>query len=219
MSDASLNNYVHAEYYPANWDSDILSGWDFFLQNIYVSINQSANNHHLNCLENIGPSSVFPARQLTKSEHSIARRHLYALKIISNSRSPCIVLEDDAIVANEDLFFELINFINDWKKQHIFFDLTDEFIPVNFKEKRAFNSGNLNFSIRSTAITRTLMAYAIFPETAYQLYNSIKKYSLPIDMQFQVAFNALGLPGLSIINSPFSHGSKIGNNSSSVYQN
>ncbi|WP_226414697.1 glycosyltransferase family 25 protein [Synechococcus sp. MU1642] len=219
MSDAKLGGCVHSRYYPDNWDSDILLGWDFFLQNIYASIDQSANNHNLNYIENISPSSAFPARQLTKSEHSIARRHLYALKMISNSQSPCIVLEDDAIVANENLFFELINFINDWKKQHIFFDLTDEFIPVNCNEKRAFNSGNLKFSMRSIAITRTLMAYAIFPETAYQLYNSMKEYSLPIDMQFQVALKVLGLPGLSIINSPFSHGSKIGNNPSSVYQN
>jgi len=74
----------------------------------------------------------------------------------------------------------------------------------------------LRYSINEIAITRTLMAYAISPRTARIILDSFHHYSLPIDMQIQVILSSMSMPGLSLISSPFVHGSKTGAFSSSI---
>jgi len=217
MDDAESRHQVRTEYRSSEWANDIAAGWEFFQRNIVTNL--SANNcARESYLRELTPGAWFPYRQLSQSEHSIALRHIYALETIAKAKSPCLVLEDDAIVKDEDLFHELLLNLRQHCKLGIFYDLCDDYISLDKIRSKSIFSGSLEYSMNVTAVTRTLLAYAMAPSTASLLLNSLTHYSLPIDMQLQVLLCRLHLPGLSLINSPFIHGSKFGALSSSVHQ-
>lgn len=207
MDDAEARRLANTSYRPERWSSDIAVGWEFFKHNI-VAQSQNINSNAENYLEALASDICFPSRLLTQSEHSVALRHILAIEAIANASSPCIVLEDDALVCNELLFHELLQGFYQYSRARLFFDLSDNYIPIGMARSRHLQIGKLQYCMRPTAITRTLMAYAMFPETAGLLLNSLTHYSLPIDMQLQVQLCRLCLPGVSLINSPFRHGSK-----------
>jgi hypothetical protein len=215
MGDLEAQRLSETRYIPDRWSTDIAIGWEFFKGNI------TAQSHYNNlsdedCMKLLSRDTCFPSRQLTESEHSVAFRHIVAIKYISCAGSPCLVLEDDALVCDEMLFHELLDSFTQYSKKRLFFDLCDSYIPIGDVNHSSLLIGRLKYCVRPTAITRTLMAYAMFPETADLLINSFTHYSLPIDMQLQVLLSKLCIPGLSIFNSPFSHGSKTNAMSSSV---
>ncbi|WP_170952891.1 glycosyltransferase family 25 protein [Synechococcus sp. UW179B] len=217
MEDSYALLQVDSAYRPDQWASDIESGWDFFKENISTRI-LNTTIYTEKSSNSLGPSGFFPPRLLTKSEQSVAMRHILAIKATARSNIPCIILEDDALIGDQALFHELIHYLRDEYKNRVFFDLTDNYIPLNVNHHKKLSTGNLHFCIMPIAITRTLMAYAISPEIARALLESLSCYSLPIDMQLQVSLSRLLLPGMSLINSPFIHGSKNNAITSSVLQ-
>jgi hypothetical protein len=220
MDDSEARDLINIPYKPDKWENDIADGWLFFKDNIAVILNQgiSCLNAYSKALESLTPSSCFPKRKLTESEHSVALRHMLAIEMIAHSKSPCIVLEDDAVVENKLVFLELLKALRESIKPRVFYDLTDGYVPLNLKYAKFYHVGNLQYCPKPIAATRTLMAYAMSPETAQLLFNSLTHYSLPIDMQFQVFLKHLSLPGLSLVNTPFMHGSKNNAMASAVLQ-
>jgi hypothetical protein len=217
MDDAESRRLVNARYCPERWASDIASGWEFFKDNIIAQAHKRDPNG-IEKLYKLPPDVCFPSRNLTKSEHSVARRHIFAIQTIACANSPYIVLEDDALVFDELLFHELLKSFRDFPKKRVFFDLADNYISIPKEKVKLFKVGKLLYCKKSTAVTRTLLAYAIYPETAGILFSNLIYYSLPIDMQLQVLFQKLCIPGLSLTNSPFSHGSKTNAMPSSINQ-
>tara|TARA_X000000950_G_C13847684_1_gene633135 strand:- start:584 stop:1228 length:645 start_codon:yes stop_codon:yes gene_type:complete len=213
MEDSNARLQTNSVYQPNQWASDINAGWEFFRNNISSKL----LNAHIS-LKKIRPENLFPARLLTKSEQSVALRHILAIEIISRSNLPSIVLEDDALVTDELLFIELLDYLKNNFKDRSFFDLADDYIPLNSNDCKTLNVGNLQFFTMPIAITRTLMAYAMSPKIAHTLLESLSYYSLPIDMQIQASLSRLLIPGLSIARSPLSHGSKSNCMVSSVKQ-
>jgi len=217
MDDVEAQRLVTIRYCPERWSSDIAIGWEFFKKNI-ISFSQNGDQSPKSLIDVLSSSLCFPSRPLTPSEHSIALRHILAIEAIARADCPCIVLEDDALVANNTLFHELITSFRNYSRSRMFYDLADQYIPDSLTNSRLLQVGSLQYTARSTAITRTLMAYAMLPHTADLLLNSLTHYSLPIDMQLQVVLCKLGIPGLSLRNSPFRHGSKTNAMPSSVRQ-
>ena len=217
MEDSVVFSNLKSSYKPDQWVADIESGWSYFKKNI-CSTGLNADPNLDVSLDSISPNKFFPPRLLTKSEQSIAARHILAIEMTAKSDIPCIILEDDALVSDQNIFHELLHYLRRNYKRQVFFDLADRYIPLNINENKTLSIGNLHFCLMPIAITRTLMAYAISPEVARALLKSLSYYSLPIDMQFQVSLSKLFLPGLSLTNSPFIHGSKCGDMTSSVLQ-
>ena len=214
MNDLELQRLTKIQYLPNEWNNDIDAGLDIFNENISNNTNSTFNGLRQNSIEQ--GRSYFPARFLSESEHSVAMRHVHALNIIANGQSPCIVLEDDAQITNQTLFHSLIeNFKEDFLER-AFYDLCDDFIPIVYSSGRYCKKRDCNYWIKPIAVTRTLMAYALSPITAKRLLSAFSHYSLPIDMQFQVLLSKLNIPGLSLINTPFSHGSKSGDFASAI---
>jgi len=207
MDDSELNLLVTTKYISEGWNSDIAAGWDFFKYNIIAQA-QSSESNIKDYLESMSSITCFPKRLLTQSEHSVALRHIYAIESVARSNTPCIILEDDALVRDEVLFHDLLQGLSSYTKHRLFFDLSDSYIPIGKTDYKTIKIGKLSYSTKPIAVTRTLMAYALFPEVARLLTNSLTCYSLPIDMQLQVLLSRLCIPGVSIINSPFRHGSK-----------
>ena len=99
MSSGIINNtYIHCSddafymnsnivYDPSSWKSEIEIGKGLFLDNIFpkININDKDNADIID--------RIFPERTLTESEVSVAYRHLYALKCISESKSLGIILK------------------------------------------------------------------------------------------------------------------------------
>ena len=217
MDDSKARRLVSTCYRPEKWASDITIGWELFRHNIIAQSQNfdSSEDSHLDALTS---DVCFPPRLLTPSEHSIALRHILAIEAIAHANSPCIVLEDDALVCDELLFLDLVQGFCNYSRTRLFYDLSDGYIPIGMARSKPIQIGRLQYCVRPTAITRTLMAYAMFPETAGLLLNALCYYSLPIDMQLQVLLCRHCIPGLSLINSPFMHGSKNGATPSSVRQ-
>ena len=217
MDDSKALHLAKVPYKPDQWTSDIAVGWSSFKENIKAQIEMNAI---FNCFPNEPLlHEIFPFRKLTVSEHSITYRHVIAINKIALSTSPCLVLEDDALIEDELLFYELLEALGNFCKYRIFYDLTDNYISIRRSLLNRLEIGGLNFFKQPFAVTRTLMAYAMSPDTARLLISSFKHYSLPIDMQLQVLLAGLCLPGVSIDKSPFRHGSKSGEILSSVRQN
>jgi len=207
MGDLEAQELVETRYKPERWNDDISMGWEAFKSNIIaMSCKSGVSAERGEGL--LSPCTYFPSRHLTQSEHSITFRHILAIKHIINTKTASVVLEDDAVIADEKMFLELLYSLNRYTKRRVFFDLCDDYIPHYTDSCNSLLIGNLRYWIKPNAITRTLMAYAMFPETANLILDSLKNYSLPIDMQMQVALSEQGIPGLSIVNSPFQHGSK-----------
>jgi len=202
-------NYLH-------WQNDIRIAWAVFSQNIVTSGGYRDNTGLRQVSHYLNPSTCFPPRLLSDSEHSIALRHILAIKTISMLDHPCLVLEDDVIVRDENMFCYLLGALTANCKDRVFYDLCDNYIPISATKAKPFYDGPLRYSINEIAITRTLMAYAISPRTARIILDSFHHYSLPIDMQIQVILSSMSMPGLSLISSPFVHGSKTGAFSSSI---
>jgi hypothetical protein len=207
MDDLEAKSLVKAKYKPEEWNNDIAEGWESFRNNMIIQMDHDSVDAN-KLIQTLTANVCFPKRELTESEHSVALRHILAIEAIAHGKFPCIVLEDDAMVQDELLFFELLKSLCTSTRPRIFYDLADGYIPLAADTSQFHQIGRLQFCPKPVGITRTLMAYAMSPETAKLLLNSIKHYSLPIDMQFQVLLNRLCLPGLSLINSPFVHGSK-----------
>lgn len=217
MDDTEARSLANTGYHPERWDDDIAAGWPLFKQNI-IAQSQNFGSDLESHLEALTSDICFPSRLLTQSEHSVALRHILAIEAISRSSSPCIVLEDDALVCDKLLFHELLQSFRQCSRTRVFFDLADDYIPIRIATSKPLEIGKLRYCMKPTAITRTLMAYAMFPEAASLLLRSLTHYSLPIDMQLQVLLCKLCFPGLSLINSPFRHGSKTNAMPSSVRQ-
>lgn len=217
MDDTEARYLANTSYRPERWVNDIATGWDLFKYNIISNL-QGGDSGLGNRLEALTSDICFPSRLLTQSEHSVALRHILAIEAIARASSPCIVLEDDALVCDKLLFHELLRSFDQCSRSRVFFDLADDYIPIRMAAHKPLKIGKLRYCMKPTAITRTLMAYAMFPETAGLLLKSLTHYSLPIDMQLQVLLCKLCLPGLSLINSPFRHGSKTNAMPSSVRQ-
>lgn len=217
MDDSEANRLSASRYIPERWSNEIAIGWEFFKENICA---QSQYKNMKGDVEEylLSADHCFPSRQLTQSEHSVTFRHILAIKHISMASSPCLVLEDDALVCEESLFHELLYSFREYPEKRMFFDLCDNYIPIGTNKHSLMAIGRLQYCAKPTAITRTLLAYAMFPETASELLVSLTQYSLPIDMQLQVHLCKLSIPGLSLINSPFKHGSKVNAVPSSVKQ-
>jgi hypothetical protein len=213
MNDSEAFELAKTPYKPENWNNDICLGWNSFQENIITQLGERKCE-----INEISPTTYLPPRKLSHSEHSVALRHLLAIKAIACGKSPCLVLEDDALIKEPILFQELVQYLSTSHKPRLFYDLTDSYIPIRAEGHKVINVGNLKYCCRPIAITRTLMAYSISPEMARLFLDSIKYYSLPIDMQIQVLLTRLCIPGVSLVNSPFAHGSKSGQILSSVYQ-
>jgi len=216
MQDAEALQIADIQYCPSEWKDDIGIGWQIFSKNISAQVGRSLEE--FGSLSNEQASRYFPPRMLTNSEHSIAYRHIIALKYVAGGKSTCLILEDDAMVKDIELFCEMLGELKKCCKPRVFYDLADGYIPIIAENKKSFNVGNLRYIINPIGLTRTLMAYAMTPRTAREILNSLEYYSLPIDMQLQVALKRLNMPGLSLLNSPFVHGSKSDIVASSVYQ-
>jgi hypothetical protein len=217
MDDSEARRRVNTPYMPEKWSIDIAIGWENFRGNIIAQFEPN-DTSRVNYLQTLTSGACFPSRTLTSSEHSVALRHILAIETIARANSPCIVIEDDALVRDESLFHELLQGFRTFCKNRIFYDLTDGYIPTAKSTFKALQIGRLRYCPRPVAATRTLMAYAMSPYTAKILFNSLTHYSLPIDMQIQVLLSRLYLPGLLLANSPFVHGSKTDAMSSSVRQ-
>jgi hypothetical protein len=220
MNDSDARSLTKIPYKPEEWGNDIGKGWQFFKANI---INQLKKNEidvkASNSLTySLNSNACFPERTLTESEHSIALRHMLALEAIAAAKSPCIVLEDDALVQDQLLFHELLKLLRASMKDRLFYDLADGYIPLDAKSSKFYLNGRFQYCSKPVAVTRTLMAYAMTPRTASLLFSSLTHYSLPIDMQFQVILNSLCVPGLSLVNTPFVHGSKSNAMASAIKQ-
>jgi GR25 family glycosyltransferase involved in LPS biosynthesis len=217
MDDAESRRQVTTEYRSSEWANDIAAGWEIFKRNIVANLSTNDCTRE-SSQRKLTPGACFPCRQLSQSEHSVALRHIYALETIAKAKSPCLVLEDDAIVRDEELLHELLLNLRQHCKPRVYYDLCDDYISIDKIESKSIFSGSFEYSMKVTAVTRTLLAYAMAPSTASLLLNSLTHYSLPIDMQFQVSLSRLQLPGLCLINSPFVHGSKTGALPSSIHQ-
>ena len=187
--------------------------WDQFRINAICSNPILAASPNL-----VRQETLFPPRELTKTEHSIAMRHLIALNIISQGIKPAIILEDDALIAHSSLMNQLLHVFRSSIKDNIFYDLCDNYMPSRQDRSKEVFFGGVKFTVTPIGITRTLMAYALSPKSAQRIVDSLSLYSLPIDMQIQIQLTKLLMPGASIVSSPFIHGSKSGSFSSSVHQ-
>lgn len=206
MSDSNARIVSGVPYCPEKWCSDITSAWDIFRQNF---INCAARYQHLPVvLGQINPDRLFPPRRLTGSEHSVAMRHYIALRHAAESRLPSLILEDDALIANTNVFCEFLTSFPAMCMDRVYYDLADDYIPINLPMQCLRDSGILRYCFNPVAVTRTLMAYAVTPYTAQTILDSTRYYSLPIDMQLQSSLARLCMPGITLINSPFRHGSK-----------
>ena len=217
LDDLEARSLVRVPYVPEKWSNNITDGWEHFKQNILARVHKSDCSYERN-LFTVAPNLVFPPRLLTQSEHSVALRHLLAVEVVANASEPCIILEDDALVQDESLFHELLLFMHDLIKPRLFVDLTDNYLPIDIKGLKSCQIGRIKYCAHPVALTRTLMAYAITPDTAKSLLGSLSHYSLPIDMQLQVQLCRLCLPGISLYVSPFLHGSKTDAIPSSIRQ-
>ncbi len=211
-TDAELYKLGEAEYLPSNWTGDIISGWGGFLNNLLCVRQRDLGYSHFNkMLCNLPePKVCFPPRILSAAEHSITYRHRYALELSSKKSSRTIILEDDAFIESIDSLYKVIDFLESNIQANYYVDLADKFIPTKKQKGLAYNLNGVGFKRSEVAITRTLLAYSISPLLAARLLAQTKTYSLPIDMQMQVAFCKLAIPGLQIVDSPFTHGSKTG---------
>lgn len=217
MNDIKARSLVKVEYKYNNWSTDIAAGWETFKQNIIAQLKTTdacVNDYRYV----LSADYCFPGRELTQSEHSVALRHIIAIEIIASSNSPCLVLEDDALVDDDKLLYCLLHNLSQHCKNRVFYDLSDGYIPIDMASSKLCRVDRLEYAVRPIAVTRTLMAYAMSPPTAKLLMNSLVHYSLPIDMQLQSLLYQLCLPGMSLINTPFRHGSKAGFLTSSVQQ-
>ena len=217
MKDSDAMFRTKSVYQPDQWTPDIVFGWNIFKANISNAISDDRPNTNI-ASDFHEASKVFPPRLLTTSEQSVAMRHILAIEAIAKSDIPCIVLEDDALISDQTLFHELLDYLRHNCKNNLFYDLADDYIPINTNEHRSLFVGNLHFCEMPIALTRTLMAYAMSPEIALLLSESLSYYALPIDMQLQISLSRLLLPGLSLANSPIVHGSKKNFVLSSVHQ-
>jgi hypothetical protein len=215
MNDEELKSQVSIQYRQDKWASDIVDGWDFFLENIVLA-RGSMDSVLAISSKGLSPNSFFPFRELSQGEHSVALRHILAMQIAARQNCPCLILEDDALICDQVLFFQLLRNLRLYCKPRVFYDLCDDFVPLDHNASKHFRLGVLQFHVKTIAITRTLLAYAIAPETAGMLLASFAHYSLPIDMQLQVLLARMCMPGLCLVNSPFAHGSKNGTFLSSI---
>ena len=220
-TDAELYTLDKANYSPSNWSRDIVAGWGGFLNNIICIKQRDLGSSNLDgILSNLPePKASFPPRKLSAAEHSITFRHRYALDLSSKKTSQTIVLEYDACIQSIDLLCKVIDFLSTNIQVNYYIDLSDQFIPTKKHKGLAYNLDGVGFKRSGVAITRTLLAYSISPILAARLLAETKTYSLPIDMQMQVALCKLAIPGLQIANSPFVHGSKAGICTSSIQWN
>lgn len=216
-SDDSLSKKLGDIYNRSKWNEDIKKGWGMFYRNLAWSLDSRGNRLPDDAI--IDPCKVFPGRELTISEHSIALRHIKAIKEISKEPDTCMVLEDDAMIKSYENISKLVKMVLQGYEKVTFFDLCDNFIPIP-KSNNLFRKSidGLDIVKHPIAITRTLMAYAINAKTANIIYNGIKHYSLPIDMQLQAIISEKQIPGFSVTSPLFIHGSKSGEFDSAIDQ-
>ncbi len=181
-TDEALAEELGIDYDRTRWQLDIEKAWDIFHGNILSSQNISKK-----VSLNLTATQAIPERALTQSEHSIAMRHIKAIKEIEKQPNTCLDLEDDVIIKNYENVSTLINNVLNGYEKVTYFDLYDDYIPL-FDETRSGKKSisGLEFLVQPIAVTRTLMAYAINKPTAERIRESLQKYSLPIDMHLQV---------------------------------
>jgi len=217
MTDHDLTKAVKLEYRSDLWEADVSVGWPKFKANILTINKRSLSDPEL-WGDSLTAQSCFPRRELSSAEASVAMRHIRSWQIVAHQNEPCLILEDDVVIKNQSLFTSLLRGLNRHMKNRLFYDLCDEYIPVVQLYSRQLCIESLNFAVDSIATTRTLMAYAISPGLALHIMSSMSHFSLPIDMQLQAEFCRLAIPGVSLLNSPFIHGSKSGAMVSSINQ-
>lgn len=201
------------------WNSTIKSIWHHIALNIYrIKALQVPRENHCELLVSIiesDPELYFPFRELTQTEISVAARHLQALDYISNCSSclPTIIIEDDAQLKSEHALRRIIKFIHSTMniKDVVYFDLCDNYIPglhasnVSKSDSIATLAG---FRCLQVAITRTLMAYSLSPRAAALMADTTDSFCIPIDMHYQYILESHSIPGYTLLDSIFIHGSK-----------
>ena len=209
-SEYSANNYM-----PNNWNNHIKLGAPYFAYNMISvkSYEQEFPKIYSNMLENL--KEYFPPRRLTGVEHSISNRHYFALEQISHADGLGIVFEDDVIINERSMNTKkLLSSMAEITKPY-YFDLCDKTIPIPRLGKEIVFAEHKARRLKH-AFIRTLQTYALRKETAKMLLDAYMGYSLPADMHLQIVADRIKIPGLSIEDSSFLHGSKIGVFSSST---
>jgi len=186
------------------WYDHLEVGWDHFRENIIYSPQLRGTN------EAVLKDLYFRSRSLTKNERSICYRHIYAWHLAASRDCPVLILEDDIHINSMQKLTELLRFFRLVKLEFGYADLADNYIPITKNRDDRLLSKTLNIYQTSEPKTRTLSAYMVCPSLAKDLLAHSSCISLPIDMHLQYLLVKLGITGLYIEESPFSHGSKNG---------
>ena len=131
-------------------------------------------------IENLDYSGPIPHKQLTKSEISIAFKHLKIYKdIIANNIQTALVLEDDVVFDNDfinNFNFNLMSTPNDW-------DLIFIGAGCNLRiPKNRRIAGKVAYKKEHPA-SKCMDSYLINYSASDKIYNTVIPFTLPIDFE------------------------------------
>ena len=152
------------------------------------------------------PRSLKP-RNLSSSEISLTLKHLFALKKISKTNEPGLIIEDDIILKPESKLL-----INDsytlCKNQFDYIDLGGGCNLPLFKEDKKVK-GNNRFINLKIPRSRTTAAYMVNSKCAKVLADGLLPLTMPIDWKYQYLFIKNNFKVAWSSPSAFIHGSEI----------
>lgn len=174
---SDIGFYEEKYYTRVLWERQIKQIYPLLAKNIRDASSRK-EGYLLNLLD-LGPSHVFPKRELSCAEKSLLAKHYESLRSVSRTT---LVLEDDCHIRHgcEENIIKVMELCT---SKNLYADLGN-YEGLSKRGKHAIYGGVEYYSCK-IAMTRTTAAFVLNPYVANKLANGYWPCSLPADLHHQ----------------------------------